>query len=355
MSVAQYRHFACRITDELIYKGYRTLFIENDLLRIGLLVDKGADLFQFLHKQSDTDFLWRSPQGLINPRRFLETKSSAAGSFLDSYHGGWQEILPGGGPVDYQGAELGLHGEVTHLGWDYDILEDKPDRVTVKLQVDCVRTPFRLERTMSLEKGQPILYIEETLTNLSPEPLEFMWGHHPAFGKPFLHEGLRLFVPAAKAEVHSPQFASSGILEPGIEFDWPLAPVGEKKLDLSYVPGPEASFAELVYLKELSSGWYALLDPDRQLGFGLAWPKQMFPYLWFWLVYGRAPGYPWWDRVTCLALEPWTSMPNNLDLAIERGVQKRIKGGESLSVNLCAVVITNRESVNKIELDGSVH
>jgi galactose mutarotase-like enzyme len=354
MPVAEYRHYRCRITDDLIYKGLRTLFLENELIRVGILLDKGADIFQFVHKPSDTDFLWRSPQGLINPARFNATIAHPSGAFLDSYHGGWQEILPGGGPVNYRGADLGLHGEVTNLGWDYDILQDTPDCVAVKLSVSCVRTPFKLERTLRIEQGKPTLFIEETVTNLSPEPQDFMWGHHPAFGAPFLHEGIRLYIPASKVEVHQPQFAPSGLLEPGSTFEWPLATANGKTIDLSRIPGPEAGFSELLYLKELSAGWYAVLDPERKLGFGLAFDKKVFPHLWFWLVYGKFPGYPWWDRVYCIALEPWTSMPNSLPAAITSGTQAQLKGGGHLSVSLAATAISGVDAVTEINLNGAV-
>lgn len=354
MSTAQYRHYACRITDDSLYKGMRVLFIENDLVRVGILLDKGADIFQFLHKPTDTDFLWRSPQGLKRPDRFEATRSSSAGAFLDSYHGGWQEILPGGGPVDYRGAELGLHGEVTHLGWEYEILEDTPECVSVRLSVECIRTPFQLTRIMTLRLGSPTLFIDEELTNLSPESQDFMWGHHPAFGAPFLRNGLRLFIPAGKAQAHSPKFAASGILEPGLEFEWPIASLGQGELDLSCVPGPDAGFAELLYLKDLSAGWYAILDPEKRIGIGLSWAKEIFPYLWFWLVYGRAPGYPWWDRTYCIALEPWTSIPNNLNQAIEQGTQSQLGGGETLKVSLTATIITNVDTVNNIDQFGTV-
>jgi hypothetical protein len=82
MPAAQYRHFGCRITDDLLYKGMRTLFLENEIVRVGILLDKGADIFQLVHKPSDTDFLWCSPQGLIDPRRFTPTTTHPDGASL---------------------------------------------------------------------------------------------------------------------------------------------------------------------------------------------------------------------------------------------------------------------------------
>jgi hypothetical protein len=107
-------------------------------------------------------------------------------------------------------------------------------------------------------------------------------------------------------------------------------------------------------LKDLAAGWYAVLDPARRLGIGLAWPVETLPYLWFWLVYGRAPGYLWWDRVYCIALEPWTSMPNSFAQAVELGKQAQLKGGAKLSVSLAAVVITDREAITGIRSDGTL-
>ncbi len=354
MPVAKYRHYGCRISDQMTYKGMRTVFLENEMIRIGILLDKGADIFQFLHKPTDTDFLWRSPQGLIQPDRFTPTVASSAGSFLDYFHGGWQEILPGGGPTRYRGAEIGLHGEVTLLGWDFDILEDTPEAISVKLTVECVRTPFRLERVMRLITNNPTLFIDETLTNLSNEAQEFMWGHHPTFGAPFLREGLRLIIPATTGLVHEPRFSASGIFEPGSEFEWPFLKINDESIDLSFVPSQAAGYADLVYLSGLISGWYAILDQEKRLGFGLAWPKDIFPYLWFWLVYGKAPGFPWWDRVYCIALEPWTSIPNDLDQAIKTNTQAMLKGGEQHNISLAATVFTGLGPVNHIGTDGVV-
>lgn len=354
MPIANYRHFGCRITDELYYKGMRTIILENNLIKVGVLVDKGADVFEFIYKPTDTSFLWQSPQGLIDPRKVTPSIASSSGAFLDSYHGGWQEILPGGGPVNYRGAELGLHGEITNLGWEYDIITDTPEEISVKFYVTCIRTPFRVERTMRLFVNNPALYINEKLINLSPSDQELMWGHHPALGAPFLKHGLSLIVPAKTGVIHSPLFAPSSILIPGTEFTWPIANKDHHQIDLSKIPGPEAGFSELIYLKELAAGWYAVMDPEEQIGIGFSWDKDIFPYLWFWCVYGKFPTYPWWDRVYCIALEPWTSIPNNLDQAISSNYQLKIKGGDSITFNLCATAIQGRTTVNEIQPDGKV-
>lgn len=354
MPHASNRHFGCRITDDLVYKGLRTILLENEYLRVGVLLDKGSDIFQFLDKKTDTDFLWRSPSGIVNPLTYRETIAHSSGSFLDLYHGGWQEIFPGGGPVNYRGADLGLHGEVTHIGWEYDILSDREDEIAVRFTVKCLRTPFQLERTLRLTANKAVLFINETVTNLSPEPQDFMWGHHPAFGAPFLHKDVRIYTPAGKAIAHSPKFSASGILEPGKEFTWPVAEVDSRNLDLSKVPSTDEGFCELIYLKDLTAGWFAVMDEEKEIGFGLSWPLDVFPYLWFWLVYGKAPGYPWWDRAYCIALEPWTSIPNNLNEAISKGTQSILKGGGSLSVSMTAVAIHGKRTIQQIKPDGTI-
>jgi hypothetical protein len=98
-------------------QGQRVLFLENELLRVGVLLDKGADIFQFLHKPSDTEFMLHTPHGRRPPA--VQSIASSWGSFLDYYQDGWQEILPNGGPAcSCKGVEFGLHGEVSTASWD---------------------------------------------------------------------------------------------------------------------------------------------------------------------------------------------------------------------------------------------
>ena len=57
------RYWGARIL-EYEYKGMRVVFLENEKLRVGVLVDKGTDIIEFNHKPTDTDFVWLAPGGV---------------------------------------------------------------------------------------------------------------------------------------------------------------------------------------------------------------------------------------------------------------------------------------------------
>ena len=107
------RTHGARVSDAWTFRGLKTAVIENEVLRVVVLIDKGADIYQLVHKPTDTDFMWRSPWGVRDPRRFTPTTGSPPNVWLDYYEGGWQTVLPGGGfPSVYGLADMGLHAEV---------------------------------------------------------------------------------------------------------------------------------------------------------------------------------------------------------------------------------------------------
>ena len=69
MSLGQPRNHGCRISDAWTFQGMRTLILENELLRVTVLVDKGSDIVEFRYKPFDLDFLFLSPGGIRNPNR----------------------------------------------------------------------------------------------------------------------------------------------------------------------------------------------------------------------------------------------------------------------------------------------
>ncbi len=214
----------CRISDEWTYKGLRTVILENDVLRVVILADRGSDIIEFRYKPYDVDFLLHRPRGIRTPQDgTLDALGDTA--FIDYYSGGWNEVLPNGGaPSQYKGASLGQHGEISLIPWRCAITADTPERVAVTLSVRPYRIPFRLEKTLALERGKAALFIEERLTNEAGEPLHCMWGHHIAFGGAFLREGAVIHAPAQRLLVHA---AMAGYeprrFVPGSESAWPQA------------------------------------------------------------------------------------------------------------------------------------
>ena len=75
----------------------RTLRIENDILAATVLVDKGADIYQLIYKPQGIDVLWKSPWGLKEQGRGVQSTFSSAAAWLENCAGGWQEIFPIGG------------------------------------------------------------------------------------------------------------------------------------------------------------------------------------------------------------------------------------------------------------------
>lgn len=322
------RNWGARIL-ECQYKGMRVVFLENELLRVGVLADKGTDVFEFNYKPRDMDFVWLTAGGVKNPTSYLSTSPDPMATFMDYYPGGWQEIFPNGGaPSSYLGATFGQHGEVSNLPWDYEIVDDSEDSVAVRFSVRTQKTPYFLEKELRLRSGESRLLIEETLINESETSLHAMWGHHLAFGRPFLDEGCRIRLPEGTTVLpHDEPINPEGRrVKGGKNYLWPLVEGDSgEEIDLSVLP-ERGALSEMLYLTDLSDGWYVVENPQKKLGLRVEWDLDQMPYLWFWQEYGASEFYPWYGRQYNIGLEPFSSFPTN-------GLQEAVTNGTALSLD----------------------
>jgi hypothetical protein len=352
----------CRISDEWTYKGMKVLVIENGEIRVVAVPDKGSDVVSFRHLPTGTEFLWESPIGLRNPASYVPTVSSPEGPFHDLYEGGWQELLPGAGgftPQSYFGALIGLHGEVALQPWHCAVELDTPEEVRARLTVETYRSPFRIEKRLSLRRGDARLVIDETVTNLGDQEVPFMWGHHPVFGQPFLGPDCVIDVPAGKlitpiTDDGSP-FLPNSRLRSNRESAWPNAElIAGGAADLSRIPDPNGRTVDLAYLAGLREGWAAITNQATEVGFGLAWDPQVFRYVWLWQPYGGAFGSPWFGRIFACGIEPHSSFPvQGLSAAVENGTALKLGPRESMSTRLVATAYRGR-GISRITPDGEV-
>ncbi|MFI6908442.1 DUF4432 family protein [Nonomuraea sp. NPDC050394] len=304
--------------------------LENELLRVTVLPGKGGDVVEFLHKPTDTDFVWLSPQGLRPPAAHLQGAADDVAQFIDHYEGGWQEIFPSGGaPSLYRGARLAQHGEVSGLPWECAVVADTPERVSVRLGVRTRRLPYRLERTLTLAAGSAALEVEGRASNDSGLPLHAMWGQHIVYGAPFLKPGHRITLPGGvKVVPHDTAINPAGRrVAPGGPWDWPLVPgEGGGATDLAVVQAP-GSPSDVLYLTGFTEGWYEI---SGEIGMRVEWDAEVLPYLWMWQELGASVDYPWWGRAYVLGLEPFAGMPTDgLAAAVGNGTAMALGPYES--------------------------
>ena len=352
----QRRNYGCRIDDNYIYRGMRTLVMENEIVRISILLDKGTDIFEFLHKPTDTDFMWQSPWGMRDARQHIPSRWNESGNFNEWYHGGWQELFPiAGVGTKIKNIYLGQHGEVCQLPWRHQILSDTADIIQVKLEVDTYQTPFHVEKILTLKSGSGVLEINETLINTGKEPLDCMWGHHPAFGYPFLDEGCFIDIPGGLlySEPGQPEIKKYRV-PPDTSAEWPnIKNRNGDMIDFSVIPPRSEPNDDMMFVKKLKGDWYALTNPKRGVGFGMSFDSSIFQTLWIWQVLGGQLGYPGWGNMYVMAIEPVSGIAP-LEQSQKDGTTITIDAGKSLSTKLCAVAFENNKHIKNINFYQSL-
>ena len=276
------RNYGCRLR-RYLWNGVEMLSLENQKLRVALALGKGADIVELLYKPSDVDFLWHSFNELKNINH-IPTVAAANGNFLDAYSGGWQELFPTyGGDALYHGGQIGIHGEACLYPWDCEVLTDTPERVEVRLSLRTIRSPFLLEKWIRLDENESVLHIHQKVTILASREMDFMWGHHPAFGYPFLDDSVRLNLRGTPTvTVPSSTIAHRCPFDHETAGKWPCLPGKDgKSVDMS--------------------------------------------------------------RAYVMAVEPWSSMPGDYKTAGENGELLHLAAGASMETGVSAEIFTAEE------------
>ncbi len=316
--------------------GWKALVLENDLFRVTTLPGYGGWILSAFYKPRDVELLWQSPRGVVHrddapvvPDPLFKYKARSPGA--------WPEIFPhGSAPTKIGGVTMPFHGEAVNRAWRCEVLEPAGDVASAKLTLDCHLMPLRLERTMRIDAGRPALILEETATNYSTDATDFMWGHHPIFGKPLLGQGARIFAPTERTLNEE--------FEPG---GWPER--DGRDMSLALLEGSRDH--DMFYLTELSAGWAAISNPEIKLGAALSWDLEVFPYVWIWRDAGFTRGYPYFGQAYTTALEPFSSLPG----ARDRGERLlHLEGGESLSTRLTLSAFEGLDEVTKVSPEGEV-
>jgi hypothetical protein len=210
---------------------------------------------------------------------------------------------------------------------------------------------------MTLPADRPLLSIAETITNEGPEPMDCMWGHHPAYGPPLLSPGCIVDTGARRVQSDDSYDPPGNDLPLGKTWDWPhVEDKSGNAIDLSRIPGPGSGHSRVLFLKDLEESWYALTNPALGMGVGIVWDGELFPYAVMWQETGGLRQYPFYGQAYVTAFEPNSSYPaQGLTTVIEKtGTQLVFAPGESRTLELKAVFYEGMHRVARIDPAGNV-
>ena len=347
----------CRVVEGVVGGGIRAITIENNVLSATLLPDKGADVYSLMHRASGIDVLLKAPWGLRRPGSGFAPAPDSEVAWLEHYEGGWQVLFPNGGNACvYKGVELPFHGEASSVPWDVTGIDSSPDSVWVSLSARLARSPFRIERTLSVRGEAPILTVEERVVNEGAESMAAMWSHHPAFGAPFLSSSCIIDTGARSVVADETYDTAGGRIRPGGRWLWPdVESRGGGRVDLRQVPERGDMLA---YLCDFEDGWFAITNPELGFGVAMVWPAGVFPYAWLWQELRSSLEFPWFGTAYTIAVEPASSIPGTglVSVMAKTGSHLTLEPGETRTMTLRAVLYTsgNARGVRHVAPDGTV-
>lgn len=298
-----------------LWEGHEIVEMTSPEIHVKVSLTRGAEILELRSKKLDLDLLWHGHEDIVRHRPAVQSIEAPIGNFLDHFSGGWQEVLPAAQyPVTYKGAPIGAHGEVALLSWDFRILIDTPETISVEFSVNLRRFPMRLVRVMTLLGGE--LRFDESVENLSSEPLEFQWGQHLVLGGPFIDPGMEIVLnPGERVEI--PNYPGPTYrFEPAAESKWPRAVnnAGED-VDVSVFGVDDGTDGHLI-LGPMKEALVLFRNPALSTEIKMDWDVKTFPYCWLWMVLGGMKEWPLWGKERLITIEPFSSSVISLTDAI---------------------------------------
>ncbi len=329
---------------EITWEGLPALALDNGLLAVIVVPPMGGHVASLVDVVGDRELLWRNPR--VAPRL-----APYGAWFDDWWSGGWDEIFPGGDLSTLHGEKLPYMGELWCMPWSpsWAAAPDGSEASVTTTALGNVAAA-RFTRRLALRAGETVLWASYRIENLDVRPLPFTWGVHPAFAVGARH---RIDLPRNAGMVVG--VASSPLMGVvGQTYAWPSLPVPRPSVeapagrdgvrDMSSVLGREADVYGGHWATGLSDGWLALTDTATRRGVALVFDPSVFPHAWLWQVYGG------WRGHQLLAMEPWTSRPQDIEGALAAGRARHLAPGEHLETRVAFALHEGLERVTGVEL-----
>ena len=297
--------------------GVPAIVVDTGVLSVSIIPAAGAKIHELIHAPSGFDLLWKNPR--------VPLRATHPGpNFDDVWSGGWDELFPTDPACAVGDNTFHDHGDLWHGPWEWDVVEDGPERAEIHLSRHTVALPCLMEKWITFERGSRAIGFRHRLTNLGHQPIEFDWSLHVAHA---IAADSRIHL-APEVMTAEPEQAGRFAASPDA-IGWPV----HGDIDMAAVLPPESGGLEWLHPRGLVGGWCAVTHPSHDVGLGIEWDPEVFKTVWVWGVYGG------WRGHYVLLTEPSTSPPGGLAKNVERGASARLDGLAVLETRVRAVVL----------------
>jgi hypothetical protein len=316
-----------------VHRGLRVLTLENALLRVQILPEAGAKIWQITYLPFDTELLWNNPH--IPPQQHaIHTP------YDDVWSGGWDELFPNDEEAVIHGKRYPDHGELWSAPWEAESFTHA-DKVGVTLRLRTPLSSVAVEKTITLPHGSAQLHFAHRFTNHGAVAFPFLWKLHPAMRVTPQH---RIDMPRMRV-LREPAFPGT-LAEAPLEFAWPHAFLPGRTVDLRRVPHPRERELHFFYGTELEGGWCAITDTAKRLACGLRFDPAIFPSCWLFASYGG------WLDYNVAVPEPCTGYPLHFTAMQTAGRARELQPRETLATDVLFTVQEGLDAVGGIDEAG---
>lgn len=315
--------------------GLRSIEIENEKLRLIILPEAGAKVWQIRYKPLAVDVLWNNPSLPVSQQPLYA-------SYDDTWSGGWDELFPNDEAAELLGYSLPDHGELWTGEWQAEHV-DAPGWSGLRLRYNTPVSHFLVEKTLILRPSNSVLEARYKLTNHGKDEFPFLFKLHPAFAVSANH---RIDFPPMTVR-REPDFAGTLGSAP-LVFPWPEAHVVENVRDLRQVPDEHSGAVHFFYGTELAGGWCGVTNRATGLAAALRFDPEVFSSCWLFATHGG------WRDLNVAVLEPATGYPFNMRAMIDGGKARRLAPGETLETSVLFSVQEGLASIGGVDEDGTI-
>jgi hypothetical protein len=313
------------------FQGRKAWILDNGLIRVSVLSGGGhiaEARLQTGDPKKDINPMRVPHYPTIDPHTYVPAKHDAtygtgAARWLMSGYMGHLVCFPSYGPPSEAEVKAGLggHGEAPISEWKKIGVDTSVGAVTLRYGTDLHRTQFRMERAVTLRRGERHIRVEEWVENLTPFDRPINWMQHATFGPPFAEPGkTAMDASATRGQVSGGRVAS---LAPGSSVTWPRGTTAEGMPAELRVFQPKSN-SGVYYTMRMDPAraeqFFTMYHPGYRVLIGYLFPAADNPWIADWQENRSSKAIPWNSQVIARGIEFGSSpFDEGLRKSVERG------------------------------------